>query len=455
MLYAVPPGAITADKTGTTLARKLRIYEKKRGARSTGSSKLGSAGEAIFFTICFLLGCGGLAALAGNLVVPEWRANHEFVPHTCTVLDKRIGQTEREGRASYRPEIQIKYRLEGETYVVWTYDVHSVRGNGYSAEKSDADRVLERFQVGREYPCWYDPSDRTAAVLVRGANWWIWLTFAIPVSFVMIGGGGLAYSVLSLGKSDERRAAILSKAASLTPRAPAAGKGGELPNVPAIADITNSPGTMLQYRLPVAMSPAWALGATLAACLFWNGIVSGFAVFAISGHLAGDPDWVMTAFLIPFVLVGIALIYYFVRRLLIATGIGPTLVEISDHPLYPGGRYQIFLSQSGRLRLNALEMVLVCEEEATFRHGTDTRTETRCVVRQPLFRREGFEIHRGEPFENLCEFEVPAAAMHSFKSDHNEVNWKIVVRGDVAGWPDYERCFPIVVHPGSNGGRCP
>ncbi len=27
-----------------------------------------------------------------NFVVPEWRVNHEFVPTTCKVLDKRIGE---------------------------------------------------------------------------------------------------------------------------------------------------------------------------------------------------------------------------------------------------------------------------------------------------------------------------------------------------------------------------
>ena len=31
--------------------------------------------------------------------------------------------------------------------------------------------------------------------------------------------------------------------------------------------------------------------------------------------------------------------------------------------------------------------------------------------------------------------------MHSFKSDHNEVQWKLVVRADLAGWPSFERRF--------------
>ena len=43
--------------------------------------------------------------------------------------------------------------------------------------------------------------------------------------------------------------------------------------------------------------------------------------------------------------------------------------------------------------------------------------------------------------------------MHSFRSEHNEISWKLLVKGAVAGWPDYERSFPVIVHPGPNGTR--
>ena len=31
--------------------------------------------------------------------------------------------------------------------------------------------------------------------------------------------------------------------------------------------------------------------------------------------------------------------------------------------------------------------------------------------------------------------------MHSFKAEHNEINWTLAVEGDVARWPDYKRAF--------------
>ncbi len=425
------------------MARSFRYYEKKRGNRSTGSSKLGSAGEALFFAIFLLIGCGVLAVLFTTLVVPEWRVNHEFVEHTCVVLDKRIGESHSDEGTRYRPEIKIRYQIDGQTYVRWTYDISM----SYSSGRSDKQAILSQFTVDeknpKEYRCWYDPADPSVAVLVRGYTWWIWLVFIVPVSFIVISGGGFVYSVLHWGKSAERCAAMTRRDLFNTNNEPQR----KFPNIPDCADITNSPGTRLKFRLPIASSPAWILFGVLMACLLWNGIVSVFVVFAVGGYLKGNPDWFLTLFIIPFVLVGIGLIAFFIRQLLVTTGIGPTLVEISDHPLYPRDRCRLFVTQSGQLMMNSIQVLLVCEEEATYRQGTNTRTETRDVYRQEILRREAFEVHRGLPFEAECELGIPAGAMHSFKADHNEINWKVVVKGDVAGWPDYKRSFPVIIQP--------
>jgi hypothetical protein len=94
-----------------------------------------------------------------------------------------------------------------------------------------------------------------------------------------------------------------------------------------------------------------------------------------------------------------------------------------------------------------MRVLLVCEESATYRQGTNTRTETQEAFRQTLFVREGFSIESGLPFETEIDLPLPKGAMHSFKSDHNEINWLLVVEGDVARWPDYKRRFPVIVRP--------
>jgi len=246
------------------LARVFRVYEKKRGHRRTGSSQLGRAGELLFFAAFFLLGIGGLVAMSAWFVIPEWRVNHEFVEHLCTVLDKRIAEREGSDGIVYRPEIKIEYEIDGETYVAWTYDIATVLGaaNSYSGGKEDQQAILDRFGVDkenpREYPCWYDPTDPRLVVLERGYSGWIWLALMVPGSFLFIGGGGLIYSALPWGKSAERCAAMTQRKSERDLFGSNGRSGQQFPHIPDGADITDSPGTKLKFRLPIGTSPGWA-----------------------------------------------------------------------------------------------------------------------------------------------------------------------------------------------------
>jgi hypothetical protein len=435
------------------LARSSWYYEKKRGNRRTGSPIRASVGEALFFAVFLAMGCAGMVMMLSDVVLPEWRVNHEFVETTCKVVDKRISEKQGEDGPLYRPDIKIEYDVGIVTYSDWHYDIH----RAYSSGRENAQAVLDQFAVydktkDNRYTCWYDPVNPRLAVLVREYRWWLWLLFTVPVSFVVLGAGGLIYALLHWGKSAERRAAMTQR----TQERDFFGVGGDQPSYPSIppgVDMTNSPGTRLRFRLPMATSPGWAVFGTLAACVFWNGLVSVFVTIAIRSHLAGRPEWLLTFFIIPFVLVGFWLIYAFIRQLLVATGIGPTLMEISDHPLRPGGQYRVFLLQSGRLMMRRLSVSLECEESATYRQGTNTRTETQVVYRQEIFRREAFVVENGMPFEAEMELNVPDGAMHSFKSEHNEINWVLTMDGKAAKWPSYKRSFPLIIRPAGGDQR--
>ncbi len=429
------------------MARWFRFYEKKRGNRRTGSRVLGTLGEGLYFGVCFFLGCIGLALILATVIVPDWRVNHEFVQTECTVLDGQLGSIQTEGGTLYRPEIRIRYRVGDETLVTTAYDIHRRHSGGKEANQARVDR----FVPGRPYDCWYDPADPDVVVLVRGYHWWFWLLFVVPVAFILIGGAGLTYTLLTWGKSAERRAVLASRTSQL-PLFEGNGRAkSAYPTIPEALEANDSAGTKLSYRLAVASGRAWALLVSFALCVVWNGITSIFLIVAIGRHVEGKPDWVLTAFVVPFAAVGAGMVYYFVRQLVVATVIGPTIVEISEHPLVPGKTYGLFLSQTGRLRMNSFEVLLVCDEEASYRQGTNARTESQRVFQHKVYRRERFAIRGQEPLEVDCEIALPAGAMHSFKSPHNEVNWKVVVKGELAGWPDYERCFSLIVRPAPNG----
>jgi hypothetical protein len=424
----------------------IRLYGKKRGNRRTGSGVVGRLGLSLFFAAFLVMGLAFFALLANVLMWPEWRVNNQFVEHRCRVLQKRLAESGG-SEETYRPEFLVDYAVNGRNYQTWTYDITQA----YSGDRAAQRVLLDQFDVGRQYPCWYDPRDPQTVVLKRGYTWFSWIMLMLPLTFVIIGGGGLIYQALNWGTSTERRLDLARRVVRMELFEPGADLADDFPTVPREANLTNSPGTRLAYRLPIAVSPGWALLAIIVACLFWNGMVSIFVTIAVKGHLAGEPDWFLSLFLVPFVLIGFGLIYFTVRQLLITSGVGPTLVEISDHPLVPGGEYEVVLSQSGRLSMNSLVVALCCQEQATYQQGTNSRTETSTVYEQQVITREGFEIHQGIPFEARATLTIPSGAMHSFKSAHNSILWKLVVRGDVAGWPDYEREFPLLVYPRAIG----
>jgi len=341
----------------TTVAKFLRIWEKKRGARRTGSKLLGSLGEAVFFGVLFLLG---------------------------VVLSALF------------------------------FSVESPGDEGF------------------------------------------WVKVMVLASFILIGGSGLVLTVLDFGVSPERRSAIRRKAADIDLIKEAMPSSREYPNVPPDANLTNSPGIVLAYRLPASQSPAWRLLAASMFFVVWV-VITGILLFVALqrlgldatglAHTENPSDWLLNLSLIPFFSVAVWSGRYLWRQVRIHMGIGPTNVEVSDHPLRLGENYQIFLSQAGRLKVQSLEVILLCEEQATYRHGTDVRTETHPVYRQQLIRHEQFQIESGLPFEQELDLPIPSNAMHSFQGSHNAIHWKLVVRGDVETFPPFERSFPLVVLP--------
>lgn len=275
----------------------------------------------------------------------------------------------------------------------------------------------------------------------------MWLLMLVCGSFMAIGGGGAVYSLIQLGTSAERRSALAKQASKIELIRDALPEPQAYPSIPRDTNLTNSPGIRLAYRLPMSHTQAWQLLAASAFCLVWNVMSVVLVSMVARSHLKQEPDWFLTLFVVPFLGIGIWAIYYFFQQVLLHTGMGPTSVEISDHPLRPGTSYDMYLSQGGRMQLKRLELSLVCDEEATFQQGTDIRTETFRVFKQVIFAKEDFRIETGKPFEQQVQFSIPPFAMHSFQGNHNSIHWKLEIRGQAKSWPVFERVFPIVVYP--------
>lgn len=273
------------------------------------------------------------------------------------------------------------------------------------------------------------------------------LTFGVMCLLLTLGSVGLVYTIIQLRISTERRAALARQASQLPLLHQATVSGDGYHQVPHDTDLTNSPGIRLAYRLPANESPVWQIGAAVTFFLLWITITISLSVAVLSRHSMDNPNWLLLFILVACTVVGCWSIFYLWRQLRRHAGIGPTSVEISDHPLYPGREYALFLSQAGHLQLESFRITLVCQESATYRQGTDTRTSIQPVYNQELLYREKIEVQAGIPFEQDCEFQVPREVMHSFQGTHNAVQWKLRVDVETREWPPFQRTFPVVLYP--------
>ncbi|WP_417730131.1 hypothetical protein [Rosistilla oblonga] len=274
-----------------------------------------------------------------------------------------------------------------------------------------------------------------------------WTLLIASISLIFLGTSGVTYRILGVGASHERRSALAKRAAEieLVPR----GKLGknDLPNVPQLKRITESPGTQLAFRLPTIASPIWNLAASAALAFMWTGCALSLLGVSIVSIVEGQPRVLLTILIVPISAAGIWTFRRFIIQLKKSAGIGLSIVEISNHPLQPGQTCEVYVAQYGRAALKSFQAKLVCEELSTFRQGTDVRTEKHAVFEEIVLAISGITIDPNQPWERKFTLAVPPSAMHSFQSPHNSISWWIVIHGEGSPWPSYFRRFPVVVLP--------
>ena len=120
--------------------------------------------------------------------------------------------------------------------------------------------------------------------------------------------------------------------------------------------------------------------------------------------------------------------------------------------LIPG---EITLGESARLKWNSsgsahrfqhFAIYLVGEEEARYRRGTDTVTETETFYEEAL-------IDTQDPRKcttGSAQIELPshtADLVPTWKANNNRIRWSIHVKGDIAFWPDVSDKYEVTVLP--------
>ena len=274
-----------------------------------------------------------------------------------------------------------------------------------------------------------------------------WILGVLSLAAMVTGAAGLVLRLIRLGASSEFRSVLASRAGSIEVIGSSDGDAAKLPSVPTARLLTESPGERLAYRLASDTSPAAGFAGPAILTVLWNTVWFVLLAVVVSGFWYDRPRWIMVGLLVPFAVIGIWTFRFFLFQLRRQAGVGPTIVEISDQPLYPGEPTELYVSQSGRLRLKRIRVQLMCEEETFFRQGTDVRVESHEAFREVLCYKRDVRVDPQAPWEQQLTLILPENAMHSFVGSHNAIRWKIVVSGESRPWPSFCRSFPVVVHP--------
>ncbi len=268
----------------------------------------------------------------------------------------------------------------------------------------------------------------------------------VAVGLIVVGTYCVAKIFWKVAASEERRSAIVSRAGEIE-LFNELRKGRE--NLPTVPSDRYRPtrGIHQPYRLVPSRRNVWGLGSAAVLSLLFVSIAVILVVISVTAWQRDTMDWLATALTVPICGAALWSMYNAFRRLLALTGVGPPALEVSEFPFVPGEKYQFHLSQPGRVRLQLLNVRLICQEEATFNEGTDVRTERQTVFEQRLLRRRGLDVRPDKPYTDEFELILPACTMHSFKSASNRVTWKIEVEAAPRGWPTQKRSFTISVLP--------
>ena len=277
--------------------------------------------------------------------------------------------------------------------------------------------------------CYVNPKHPCEAVLKRGFH--AKLLFALfPLPFICVGLGGI-YCIL------RRRRRFASVATAWMPKSCRETRNNDA----SVLRPADTGSVVLRPK----HSPWGKLVAVIVFALFWNGIVSVLVFQVVGGFRQGHPSWGMTLFAVPFVAVGLGLLAGVVYQFLAMFNPRPTL-ELSSSTIPLGGAAELGWHFTGRThRIGEFTVILRGVEQATYRRGTRTCTDTNTFYEMELYKTSNATSMAG----GQVGFVLPQETMHSFDADNNKILWHLDIHGDIKRWPDVKESFKITVVPAS------
>jgi hypothetical protein len=359
--------------------------------------------------VAFFIGFVGLP-LVRITSARSWRSE------SCQMISSTVHSDRSSDGIVYRLDLTYRYVVDDRAYVGNRYQFSRGLSSGYRGKAA----IVARLTPGTRTDCWVNPADPADAVIERGLTADLWLGL-IPLVFVVIGGGGLFFAAVGRGLGGLMSERPTTRGAVFTKAGHGAGSAMLRPRTGRVAK----------------------LAGLMVVTVFWNGVLSVFLYNLVTSTWQGGSQWFLALFLVPFVLVGILVVVLTIGQALRLSNPWPT-VTVNKTIVTLGEELRVDWTLVGRVaRLTCFRITLEGREEATYRRGTDTVTDTNIFESIELAN----QINPGVARAGSARVKIPADTMHSFTAAHNKIVWALRVRGDIRHWPNSDDEFPLIVAP--------
>lgn len=139
----------------------------------------------------------GLGVFIPFFALPAWRTveARSWVATPCTILHSEVRAHPGDDSTTYSVDVLYAYRVGGREVKSSRYNFSAGSTSGLEAKQ----KVIARYPEGSAAICYVDPADPTRAVLERGLSRDLWIGL-LPLIFVAVGAGGIAFAIRSLPK---------------------------------------------------------------------------------------------------------------------------------------------------------------------------------------------------------------------------------------------------------------
>lgn len=399
---------------------------------------------AVFFSIFLCVGAGLLYFMVYRGYM-EFRAAQSWPEVPCEVVESRLRTHHDDDGTTYSPQITYKYTWEGLEYRSDRYQISQYSSSFRKAHQ----KIVDAHPRGHRTVCFVNPEDPSMAILDRSQAPGLLIGLLIGGVFTLIGAGGVVGCLIFMSRrkrvEPSTHVSPAEAAMGFTPSIESSRLTGGAAFSPA-GTIPASDNTSRDSG-PVVLAPKQTRLMTLliggGLALFWNGIVSVFVGIAIYSWLDGEPQWCLSIFLIPFVVIGLALLGFVLYTFLTLFNPVPQ-ITLRKSSLRLGETLSVeWQFRGGTSRISKLTISLVGEEVASYRQGTSTATDRNKFFHQALVETSlPADIAAGS-----AELVIPLNSMHSWKAPNNQVEWHVEVHGDIPFFPDIKDTFPLTIHP--------